>query len=62
LGTVLNLAGLTGISSGQENALAASMNALARSYLSSQMGVGANQTFIDYLQRRAPTLVGALGG
>lgn len=43
-------------------AMQASLSRLANIYVGNQGQIGANQTFVDYLQRVAPQLVGALGG
>lgn len=62
LGAVMDMSQATGVNDLQARSIAARLNAIARQYLSSSNKIGANQTFVDYLQRQAPGLVGALGG
>lgn len=60
LNAVLGMSKVTGISGGQQNALASTLNALAEEYLGGAM-TGSNTAFLDYIQRRAPLLARTLG-
>jgi hypothetical protein len=62
LGMVRDMSSVAGMNPLLARAMLAQLTALGRQYASDQGKVGANQTFVDYLQQRDPMLVRNLGG